>query len=146
MSLTISNNNTNVDNNCTPNYYLLCSTSTFIFPIIYAYKKKNVSLAMYTTIALFGSLNYWRKPCIGYRRNIDMITSKISCMAYSYYGLSYISGFWPFIIGCSNLYGMYYFYNKSCINFELSKPKWVYFHIGFHLIATISKMYIIYWV
>ena len=135
-----------LDNNCNPNYYLLCSTSTFIFPIIYAYQKKNNSLALYTTLALFGSLNYWRKPCLGHRRNIDLITSKISCAAYFYYGYNNIVGFWPNLLGWSNLYGIYYFYNQSCQKFIENDNTWNYYHVAFYLFTSISKMYIIYWV
>ncbi len=147
MSLTdITNNDKTIDNNYNPNYYLLCSTSTFIFPIIYAVKKNNITLAMYTTLALLGSVNYWRNPCLGYRRNIDLVTSKLSCVAYFYYGWNNIIGFYPLLIGMSNLYGMYYFYNKSCITYSLNNSNWKYYHIAFHLYTTINKIYIIYWV
>ena len=147
MSLMNKNNNDKTtNNNCNPNYYLVCSTSTFIFPIIYAVKKNNNSLALYTTLALFGSVNYWSKPYLGYRRNIDLITSRVSCMAYIYYGWNHIIGFCPLFIGFNNLFWMYYFYNKSCVTYSLNNSNWIYYHISFHLFTTISKMYIIYWV
>jgi len=141
-----SNNKCNNNNKCNPNYYLICSTSTFIFPMIYAYQKNNNSLVVYTTLALFGSLNYWRKPCIGYRRNIDLVTSRLSCVIYFYYGYKYIPIFLPNFMGWVNLYLMYYFYNQSCNLSRMQNKQWIYYHTLFHLFATISKMYVIYWV
>ena len=147
MSLTdINNNDKTINNNCNPNYYLICSTSTFIFPIIYASKKKNNTLVFCSIMAVAGSLNYWRKPCLGYRRNIDLVTSKLSCVAYFYYGWNHIIGFFPLLIGFNNLYWMYYFYNQSCNKFYANDNRWKYYHIGFHLFTSISKMYVIYWV
>jgi hypothetical protein len=142
----MNNTNTNINNNCNPNYYLIYSSSTFIFPIFYAYKKKNISLATASMLAFFGSINYWRKPCIGYRRNVDLITSKLSAIVYFYYGYNNVIGFWPKLLGFTNLYGIYYLYNESCNKFYIGDSMWNYYHILFHLCSTISKIYVIYWV
>jgi hypothetical protein len=40
-----------------PNYKLLVSTSTFIFPMLYTYQK-NKYLFFASSLALFGSLNH----------------------------------------------------------------------------------------
>jgi len=140
MSLT---NNSNINPN--PNYCLLFSTSTFIFPIMYAYKKQNKYLAMYSTLALFGSLNYWRNPCIGYRKNMDLVTSKLSALAYFYYGYNNINGFYPLLFGWSNLLVIYKLYDYSCKKFDLHDSNWIYYHALFHLYTTLSKVYIIFW-
>jgi hypothetical protein len=143
-SNSISNNSNSINNK--PNYYLLFSTSTFIFPILYAAKKGNALLSISTGLALLGSLNYLRKPKPGYRRTIDLITSNSSCFVYIFYGLKNIIGFWPFSIGWSNLFLMIYFYKKSYTNFYLQEKSWIYYHISFHLFTTFSKMYVIYFV
>jgi len=145
MSLTISNNKINIDNNCKPNYLLLFSTSTFIFPMIYSYSKNNTILSFMSAIALLGSLNYWRKPCIGHRRNIDLVTSKLSCSIYIFYGYKYNRGLFSIFFNWFNLYLIYYFYNKSCKHFDFKNKNWVYYHLIFHIIITISKIHIIYY-
>ena len=144
MSLTNTNTNTHDNNICKPNLFLLCSTSTFIFPMIYSYSKNHTMLLFMTAIALFGSLNYWRKPCLGNRRNIDLVTSKLSCSMYIWYGYNYIHRFWPLCISWINLYLIYYFYNKSCQHFNIKNDQWIYYHAIFHIIITISKTHIIY--
>jgi hypothetical protein len=147
MSLTdINNNNLTIDNNCKPNYYLLFSTSTLIFPSLYALKKKNNTLVFCSIMALAGSLNYWRKPCIGYRKNIDLLTSKLSVLGYFYYGYNNLIGFYPRMLGYFKLFLMYKYYNNSCNAFHSNNPNWVNYHITFHLIGTITQLYVIYWV
>jgi len=129
-----------------PNYKLLFSTSTFIFPVLYAYSKGNYILLTASSIALFGSLNHWRNPKHGYRRIIDLITSNLSLAAYFYYGYTNVIGLCPQLIGYISLGLMTYLYNKSYTKFYLQDNSWINYHIGFHLLTTISKMYVIFWV
>jgi len=102
-------------------------------------------LGFFTALALAGSMNYWRKPLIGYRRNIDLVTSNVSALAYIYYGYTNILWIWPKLLGWTNLYIIYYLYNQSCTKFYKGDKTWNYYHIGFHLTTTISKMYVIFW-
>jgi hypothetical protein len=129
-----------------PNYNLLFSTSTFIFPLLYAYRKNNIVLSTATSIALLGSLNHWRNPKPGYRRTSDLITSNMSLVAYFYYGHTNIISLYPRLLGYTYLSLMTYLYNKSYTKFYLHDKTWENYHVGFHLLTTISKMYVIYWV
>lgn len=135
-----------LNNPNSPNYYLLFSTSTFIFPIFYAYKKKNLLLSTATSIALLGSLNHWRNPKPGYRRSIDLVTSNISLVTYFYYGYVNIIDLYPKIIGYTSLGLMTYLYKNSYTKFYLQDKLWIRYHILFHFFTTMSKMYVIYWV
>jgi hypothetical protein len=128
-----------------PNYHLLLSSSSFLFPIAYAFAKGKRTLFFATILALFGSLNYWRKPIEGYRKNIDLVTSNLSCCIYVYYGYSNIIYFYPQLIGWNNLALMIYFFNRSCKKYAVNDSTWVQDHFLFHVIITMSKIYIIYW-
>ena len=130
------------DNN--PNYHLLFSTSTFIFPIFYSLQKKNIVLSTATGIALFGSINHWRKPKHGYRRNIDLVTSNLSLITYFYYGYTNIICLYPRLIGYASLGFLGYLYNKSYTKFYLQDKTWVNYHMGFHFLTSISKIFVIY--
>jgi len=129
-----------------PNYKLLLTTSTFIFPVFYSYLKGNNVLSTATVIALLGSINHWRNPKPGYRRTIDLISSNISLAAYFYYGYTNVIGLYPRLIGYTSLGLMAYFYNNSYTKFYVKDETWENYHIGFHLLTTISKMYVIYWI
>ena len=127
-----------------PNYKLLFSTSTFIFPIIYAFQKGNIVLYTATCIALLGSINYWRDPKPGYRRTIDLITSNISLVAYFYYGYTNVIDLYARLLGYASLGLIAYLYNNSCTKFYLQDNTWEYYHFAFHIITSISKLYVIY--
>jgi len=128
-----------------PNYNLLFSTSSFILPIIYSCKKNNMVLSAVSTGALLGSMNFWRRPAMGYRRNIDLLTSNFSGIIYIYYGFN-IRLLFPKIIGLFNIYFIWILYNKSCKYYHLQDNKWINYHMLFHLYVTFSKMFIIFWV
>jgi hypothetical protein len=150
MSLTKLNSNSNLNLNpklnSNPNYYLIFSTSTFFFPIFYAYKKNKPLLGFSTTFALLGSIQYWMNPSIKFRRNIDLITYRISLVIYFYYGYKNIHGCLPKILGFNNLFIIYKLYNQSCLIYELYKNNvWINYHMLFHLYTTFSKLYVIYW-
>jgi hypothetical protein len=100
---------------------------------LYAYSKGNIYLSTATSIALLWSFNHLRNKKPGYRRTIYLITSNIYLYAYFYFGYT-------------SLGLMTYLYNNSYTNFYLQDKTWETYHIGFHLLSTISKMYLIYWV
>jgi hypothetical protein len=126
------------------NYYLVLSTSTMILPVIISYKNKNKNLALSTFVTLLSSLNYWRNPCLGFARNLDLITSKICVLFYSYYGCSNIKGMYK-LAGFGNLYMLYYFYNKSHVKYYEKNESWVVYHFCFHILTTYSQLYVLYW-
>ena len=134
------------EENNKPNNNLLLSTSTFIFPVLYAYRKGNTILSTAMCGALLGSLNHWRNPKPGYRRTIDLITSNISLVTYFCYGYTNVIGFYPRLLGYIGLDLSIYLYYNSYTKFYLHDKTWENYHIGFHLLTTISKMYVIYWI
>ena len=127
-----------------PNYWLLGTTSTFLIPIVYAYRKKQNILCFSTVIAIAGSINYWQNPIVGYTRTLDMITSRVSLLSYAFYGYRNVYKIYPSMIGYFNLSVMYYLYTLSCKNYEKNDLSWINYHMLFHLYTTFSKLYIIY--
>jgi len=128
-----------------PNYKLLLSTSTFIFPALYAYQK-NKNLFFASSIALLGSLNHWRDPKQGYRRSIDLFTSNLSLAIYTYYGYNNIIGLYPNLFIWNKFFLMIYLYKNSYNNFYLKNKIWEIYHMLFHLVVTNNQLFIIYWV
>ena len=58
-------------------YSQIIFTSSFLFGVtaIYAYVKKRYDISILLIIMLIASLNYWRDPRRGVRRNIDRVLS-----------------------------------------------------------------------
>jgi len=128
-----------------PNYNLITSTSTFILPIIYSCKKNNMILFAVSSTSLLASINYWRKPLLGYRRNIDIFATNFAMITYIYYGFN-IAIFYPKLVCAFNVYSMWLLYNKSCKYYKLQDNNWIKYHMLFHLYATFSQLYLIFWI
>jgi hypothetical protein len=128
-----------------PNYILLGSTSSFLFPILYSYRKNNMILFYSSIIAFAGSMNYWRNPSLIHNRKLDLVTSKLSLICYLVYGYTNIQWISLKAIGYANLYMLYYFYNSSCKKYILNDDDWVNDHMLFHFYTTFAKLYVIHW-
>ena len=127
------------------NYLLLGSTSSFLFPILYSYRKHNMILFYSSIIAFAGSMNYWRNPMLTHNRNLDLVTSKLSLVCYLVYGYTNIQWISLKAFGCGNLYIMYHFYNSSCKKYEFNDDDWVNDHMLFHFFTAFAKLYVIHW-
>ena len=78
---------------------LVFSSFLFLIPAIYAYY---VNLYFYTILSVLTfciSVNYWRKATIGFRRNLDLIFSKISFSIYVTTQLFYLYYDSPLLLG-----------------------------------------------
>jgi hypothetical protein len=130
-----------------PHYSLIFSTTTFILPILYSYRKNQKALSVTTLMALCGSIQYWMNPTTELGRNIELFTSKLATLIYCFYGYRKIKGVLPKLLAVNNLYIMYRLYNMSCKTFELYQNNaWIKYHVFFHFYVTFSKLYIIFWI
>jgi hypothetical protein len=132
---------------------IVISSCFFLIPTIYSYYTKQY---FYTTILLltFGiSVNYWRKATYGFRRNLDLIFSKISFsiflvtkIFYIQYGSPLLLGY-PiyqitdiskrrFIASYTSLILIGCFYDLSNYYFYRSDRNWIKCHMLFHLFCS----------
>jgi len=144
---------------------IVISSCFFLIPTIYSFYTKQY---FYTTILLltFGiSVNYWRKATYGFRRNLDLIFSKISFIIflssqviYIHYSSPLLLGYPIFqitdiskrrfvasyigliLIGCfydlSN-YNYYYYHRNN------NEKNWIKYHMLFHLFCSINQIFIL---
>jgi hypothetical protein len=126
-----------------PKYKLLFSTSLFIIPTIYGYYNKQYALSTISLLSMVASMNYWRKPVSGTRKNMDLIISKIAGAMYFFYGYNQVNGTVFRIFGYTNGFAMISLYNTSCILYELKSNTWEYYHIMFHISIVIGKMIVL---
>ena len=90
-----------------------------------------------TTIA---SINYWKNIEYGFRRNLDLVCSRIMCLICSSYYLYY----------SSNVYDIVLFYLLvkilltlyRCASFE--NEKWYIYHLSFHFMLMFSGSLTVY--
>jgi hypothetical protein len=111
-----------------------CS-SAMLIPICVSLYRRHYDLSSSYAIVMMTSINYWRKPTKGWRRNLDiscvclsaayhLYRARKSRMPILYYGLTFIgASCYPLSYYCQNV------------------KKGIYFHIFLHFIAHIANIF-----
>ncbi len=121
--------------------WLVVSSFFFLLPSLYAFYNNLYfhSLLLVTTSLV--SANYWRKACISWRRDLDLIFSKISFVVFFHNGVMYIEykHFWVSVSCFSGLFLLVYFYYLSGKLFEEKNRHWCKYHFLFHLMVMYEQ-------
>ena len=125
------------------NFVSFCARCTLIissffgtFTLYNAYIFNENILGILSFISIVSSINYWRLPCYGWRRNMDFISAFLNLFVVIYLSDTIIHKIFVslsimlFIIAC-NLWKNNIWY-------------WYWIHFCFHIIANISN-YILYY-
>jgi hypothetical protein len=140
---------------------IVLSSLLFLVPVIYSYYIKFYFYTVVSFVTFFISANYWRKATIGFRRDLDLVFSKISFLIYVTSNLIYLHYNYPLLLGYkitnnsdistiiyitsySNLFLIVYFYNRSYYYYKLNDIRWMRNHMLFHLFCNINILLIIY--
>jgi len=122
----------------TQNTNALVITSTLIIPSAYLSYKRHYFLQSYGLLfTIFCSINFWRSPRHGIRRNMDLIISKIAFFYFLYIGYMHLYGY-----GCMicypNLSMILFCYNRSNTLFINKREEWLYYHMIFHTLVGLQ--------
>lgn len=115
----------------------------FTIPSIYAFIN---NLYSYSILLLFTSLisaNYWRKATYSWRRNMDLVFSKISFVIFFSNGVVYVKSVKYVITGYSGIIILLYCYYLSGKLLQLKNNNWYKYHMIFHLIMTYEQIIIL---
>lgn len=120
------------------NGLLVLSSAGFSIPACYAFYKKQYTFAILSFVTSCVSIAFWIHPVDGFRRDLDLIMSKVS---FSIYFVSAISNYCnqretyyiPLFIGTPSMICLY---TMSCANMY---PWWLY-HFIFHLLVILHKL------
>ncbi len=127
------------------NYLLIGSSLFFLLPCFYAWVLKVYSLCLLTAATTIISINYWRHPCLGWRRDLDLYFAKFSFCCFFCIGAMNISDSALLRILYTNIFALFIFFGLS--NYMWMKSvsyMWTYFHFIFHVFVTISQILVIY--
>ena len=124
---------------------LLTKTSLlFVISGAYAY---HLELYYYSLLLLLNtvlSVNYWRKPVYGTRRNLDKFFAKVSFVIFLTSGVYYVRT-WLMIPGTLLLFQIIYYYMVGQHLADVKKYKlWYYYHAMFHFYALLNQLVILY--
>ncbi len=119
--------------------WILLSSGLFMIPSFLSYYKGLYLLSGLGFLTSIVSMNYWRKCCRGWRRNLDLYLSKLMCVVKLYYFIIYATKWTQYInysIICSFAFISYLMANQNI-------KYWYLFHILFHIIIVYCGIKII---
>jgi len=123
--------------------YLTLSSLLFLIPAYYAYNHNMYDHSIMLTMTSLISANYWRKATYSWRRNLDLIFSKISFGIYIYNGVKYSSSLKELIEGIFRLLLMFHCFFISGKLFKLKDDNWYKFHFTFHILIAFEQLRIL---
>lgn len=130
---------------------LVVSSTFFLVPCICTIPK---GMHFYTVMLILTwgiSANYWRRATYGWRRDMDLVFSKISFTVFFTRGymVVYTSPFNTIsdkiyiCAGFTFLGFIIYFYRCSVCAYAVGSPLWIYYHMIFHLFIVLEFLYIL---
>ena len=113
--------------------FLFFSSLFFLFPATLAVQhKKLYYLAILYTSTTLASLNYWRYPVPGLRRNIDLIVARISFLITLISGIIFIKNTTYLVVGWSFAVCIPFCYYLSHKLSKLRMKQWCITHMMMH--------------
>jgi len=125
--------------------WLVISSLFFILPSLYAFYNQKYFHFILLVITSLISANYWRKACISWRRDLDLVFSKISFVVFLSNGVMYIQyrHFWISISCFLGLTLLVYFYYLSGKLFDEKNENWYKYHFLFHFMVMYEQLLVI---
>ena len=132
-------------------YPLALSSAFFLLPCAISIPKQ---MHFYTGMLMLTfaiSANYWRKATYGFRRDADLVFSKLSFTIFFCKGWMVVV-YGPYdspihylrtYTGFSVLFSIIYFYYLSERTFHRGYSNWIYYHMLFHLFSGIEQWIIL---
>jgi hypothetical protein len=130
---------------------LTISSLFFLIPGIYGFNNDIYSLSILSIATAVVSVNYWRHPIPGWRKNLDLIFAKISFVVYLLVGIYNICNIFLIYVVC--LHAIVFMFSGCMIivcyamsNYfwNMAMSYWLFFHVIFHMFVTIGQLSVIY--
>ena len=122
------------------NYYICVSSFLFLIPSFLSFYVNHTILAYSGFVTTLASINYWRKIDYGFRRNVDLICSRIMILICSSYYLYYSKNIYDIGLYCFLIRILLFLYVKS----DFKNEKWYIYHIAFHFMLMFSGSLTVY--
>ena len=114
------------------NKYMMKSSLLFLLPGLYGLKRKEYTCSSLMILGSLISLNYWRDPKPGFRRNLDLYFVRF-CVPTFGYNILYSIDTWYNIFLISGIYGIgKLFFFKASYEYYKKNRFWYIYHLGFH--------------
>ena len=121
--------------------YIVVSSTLFLLPSVYAYVQHLYVHSCGFGFVTFASINYWKHPQLGFRRDLDVITAR----SFSTLGIL------DYMMRTSRIQQLYMMLGSGCMVglYRMSYHRyhhqlpWVKYHVAFHIMVTLNGLYAI---
>lgn len=114
---------------------IFCLTHTIRLPLL--------PLGVLSILTSCISVNYWRDPKDGWRRQMDLIFAKCSFVVYFTTGILTIHNSFIRTAGLSTSALIVYCYHQSNTCWTARKEEWVFYHMAFHFFVACGQFIVI---
>jgi hypothetical protein len=123
--------------------YLLCSSFFMLFAIIISFIKNDIYKFIYYIILFLTSINFWREPINGIRRNIDISVVYLGVI-FTITQLCLLKNDFYMYCVVSMVFCCLIFYIIEFICVKYNSNKWIIFHMTLHLYASLLVVFILF--
>ena len=121
--------------------YLVLSSCAFIIPTVYAYTQQLYLQSAMIGICTIASINYWRDAVYSFRRNVDIGCARAAIVWGLYECALSKTPLWGVAEMSITIGGSY---ALSKIRYREKHPRWVYYHMAFHVLTAGHAFYGLY--
>lgn len=122
---------------------LVFSSMFFLIPSFFATHCHSHIFSYISFIVSLVSINFWRFPMNGWRRNIDIATAKLSFIVYFSCGCYFVRDLYHITLGWIICITMLFCYFMSGKLWYADSPHWIHFHMMFHFLVAFEQCLII---
>ena len=123
--------------------FLFYSSFCMLFSIFLSYFMGESYYTIYFILLFLSSINHWRKPEYGLRRNIDLFIVYAG-VVYTLLRASLLSCEFNRVVILSMLFSCLVFYSVEFICVYKNSNKWVIFHMTLHLYGALMVIFILF--
>ena len=123
--------------------YLLCSSFFMLFASIISFIKNDIYKFIYYIILFLTSINFWREPINGIRRNIDISVVYLGVIFTMSQLYLLKNDFYMYCV-VSMVFCCLIFYIIEFICVKYNSNKWIIFHMTLHLYASLLVVFILF--
>lgn len=123
--------------------FLFYSSFSMLISTLIAIYMNDTYITVYFLLLFLSSINYWRKPEYGLRRNIDLLIVKIGVLIVLSQICLLKNEFCRYIYTCLAFCSLIFYIIEHILVYMLN-VKWIIFHMAIHLYMSLSALFIIF--
>lgn len=129
-----------------PNQYskfLFYSSFSMLICAIISIILNDVYITTYLFVLFLTSINHWRRPEYGLRRNIDMFVVKCGVILFFYQVCLLKNEFCRYVSVCMILCSLFFYIFENILEY-FHNLQWIIFHMTIHLYMSLCILFIIF--